>query len=75
MDFIESALNNPYTYKIKVLDVHVNKEIYQPKQYRYLGGVIRTNIIRLMIMGIGIIKSIYNILKHGMHRLLTKDLI
>ena len=23
--FIELALNNPYTYKIKVLDVHVNK--------------------------------------------------
>ena len=34
-DFIEIALSNPYTYKIKVLDVHVNKEIYQPKQYRY----------------------------------------
>ena len=39
--FIEIALNNPYTYKIKVLDVHVNKEIYQPKQYRFLGGVTR----------------------------------
>ena len=38
-DFIELTLTNPYTHKIKVLDVHVNKEIYQPKQYRYLGGI------------------------------------
>ncbi len=36
------ALSNPYTHKIKILDVHVNKEIYQPKQYRYLGGIKRT---------------------------------
>jgi hypothetical protein len=36
------VLKEPYTHKIKILDVHVNKEIYQPKQYRYLGGVIRT---------------------------------
>ena len=34
--FIENALSNPYTHKIEILDVHVNKEIYQPKQYRYL---------------------------------------
>ena len=40
-DFIEIALSNPYTHKIKILDVHVNKEIYQPKQYRYLGGITR----------------------------------
>ena len=39
--FIEIALSNPYTHKIKMLDVHVNKEIYQPKQYRYLGGITR----------------------------------
>jgi hypothetical protein len=30
--FIETALSNPYTHKIEILDVHVNKEIYQPKQ-------------------------------------------
>ena len=36
------TLSNPYTHKIKILDVHVNKEIYQPKQYRYLGGIHRT---------------------------------
>ena len=36
--FIELIIKNTYTYKIKILDVHVNKEIYQPKQYRYLGG-------------------------------------
>ena len=36
--FIELILKNTYTHKIKILDVHVNKEIYQPKQYRYLGG-------------------------------------
>jgi hypothetical protein len=35
------ALSNPYKYKIKILDVHVYKEIYQPKQYRYLGGLNR----------------------------------
>ncbi len=42
-DFIESTLYYSYTYKIKVLDVHVNEEICQPKQYRYLGGVTRFN--------------------------------
>ena len=41
--FIENALSNPYTHKIEILDVHVNKEIYQPKQYRYLGGLTRFN--------------------------------
>jgi len=41
-DFIELVLTQPYTHKIKILDVHVNKEIYQPKQYRYLGGINRT---------------------------------
>jgi hypothetical protein len=40
-DFIDVVLKEPYTHKIKILDVHVNREIYQPKQYRYLGGVIR----------------------------------
>ena len=44
-DFIELALSNPYTHKIKMLDVHVNKEIYQPKQYRYLGGITRFNTL------------------------------
>ena len=39
--FIETSLNNPYTHKIEILDVHVNKEIYQPKQYRFLGGIRR----------------------------------
>ena len=39
--FIEIMLDNPYTHQIKLLDVHVNKEIYQPKQYRYLGGLKR----------------------------------
>ena len=42
--FIDMTLSNPYTYKIEILDVHVNKEIYQPKQYRYLGGIRRYNI-------------------------------
>ena len=45
-DFLEIALSNPYTRKITVLDVHVNKEIYQPKQYRYLGGIKRTKYIK-----------------------------
>ena len=43
-EFIEMTLSNPYTHKIKILDVHVNKEIYQPKQYRYLGGIRRYNL-------------------------------
>mgnify|MGYP000932115616 CR=1 FL=1 len=42
--FIETSLNNPYTHKIEILDVHVNKEIYQPKQYRYLGGIKRFDL-------------------------------
>ncbi len=29
-DFIEIALSNTFTHKIKILDVHVNKEI-KPK--------------------------------------------
>ena len=40
-EFLEGALNNPYTHKIEIIDVHVNKEIYQPKQYRYLGALSR----------------------------------
>ncbi len=33
------GLDNTYTHQINKIDVHVNnKEIYQPKQYRYLGG-------------------------------------
>ncbi len=40
-DLIEISLDNQYTYKIKILDVHVNKEIYQAKQYRYLGVLKR----------------------------------
>ena len=40
-EFVDFTFKQPYTYKIKILDVHVNKEIYQPKQYRYLGGIIR----------------------------------
>ena len=40
-EFIDFTFKQPYTYKVKILDVHVNKEIYQPKQYRYLGGIIR----------------------------------
>ena len=65
--FLEIALSNPYTHKIKMLDVHVNKEIYQPKQYRYLGGITRFDKKKTNI--------IYNILKHGMHHLITKDSI
>ena len=42
--FIEHALDNPYTHKIKILEVHVNREIYQPKQYRYLGGIQRIDV-------------------------------
>jgi hypothetical protein len=41
-EFIDIILRQPYTHKIKILDVHVNREIYQPKQYRYLGGIKRT---------------------------------
>ena len=37
--FIQTVIGNTYTYKTKILDVHVNKEVYQPKQYRYLGAV------------------------------------
>ena len=37
--FIQTIIDNAYTHKIKILDVHVNKEVYQPKQYRYLGAI------------------------------------
>jgi hypothetical protein len=37
--FIDTVIGNAYTHKMKILDVHVNKEVYQPKQYRYLGAV------------------------------------
>jgi hypothetical protein len=37
--YIMYVIGNTYTHKMKILDVHINKEIYQPKQYRYLGGV------------------------------------
>ena len=40
-EFVDFTFKQPYTYKIKILDVHVNKEVYEPKQYRYLGGIIR----------------------------------
>ena len=66
-DFLEIALSNPYTYKIKLLDVHVNKEIYQPKQYRYLGGITRFDKRKTKIM--------YNISEHGIHHLIIKDSI
>ncbi len=36
---IETVIGNAYTHKMKILDAHVNKEGYQPKQYRYLGGI------------------------------------
>ena len=39
--YIDVILDHPYTHKIEILDVHVNKEIYQPKQYRYEGGLRR----------------------------------
>ena len=42
--FIDTVIYNAYTHKIKILDVHVNKEIYQPKQYRYLGGLNRYDV-------------------------------
>ena len=66
-DFLEIALSNPYTHKIKILDVHVNREIYQPKQYRYLGGVIRIDRKKK--------QEYIQYLKHGMHHLITKDSI
>ena len=47
-EFIDVALKEPYTHKIKILDVHVNKEIYQPKQYRYLGGMTRTKYYKII---------------------------
>ena len=31
-NFIDTVIYNAYTHKIKILDVHVNKEVYQPKQ-------------------------------------------
>ena len=43
-EFIDIILRQPYTHKIKILDVHVNREIYQPKQYRYLGGLNRYDV-------------------------------
>ncbi len=61
------SLSNPYTCKIKILDVHVNKTIYQPKRYRYLGGLKRHDFKKIKIM--------YNVSKHGMHHLITKVLI
>jgi hypothetical protein len=36
-EFIDVSMSASYTYKIKTLYLHANKEIYQPKQYRYLG--------------------------------------
>ncbi len=65
--YIETALSNPYTHKIEILDVHVNKEIYQPKQYRYLGGISRYDVKK--------IKIIYNFIKHGTRRTIIKDSI
>ncbi len=38
-EFIDVVLKEPYTHKIKILDVHVNREIYQPKQYRYFDQI------------------------------------
>ena len=35
--FIDTVIYNAYTHKIKILDFHDNKEVYQPTQYRYLG--------------------------------------
>jgi hypothetical protein len=37
-EFIDVTMREIYVYKIEILDVHVNREIYQPKQYRYLGA-------------------------------------
>jgi hypothetical protein len=36
-----AAWHPVFYHKIKILDVHVNKEIYQPKQHKYLGGLKR----------------------------------
>ena len=63
------TLDNPYTHKIKILDVHVNKEIYQPKQYRYLGGIKITKYDK------NDYKDYIQFLKHGMHHLIIKVLI
>ena len=38
---IENTQRNPFTRKIEILDVHVNKGIYKPKQYRYSGVLER----------------------------------
>ena len=43
-EFIDVSMSEGYVHKIKILDVHVNKEIYQPKQYRYLGAVHKYDI-------------------------------
>ena len=43
--FIDTVIYNAYTHKMKRLDVHVNKEVYQPKQYRYLGGVKKRQLL------------------------------
>ncbi len=37
-EFIDATMREIYVYKIEILDVHVNREIYQPRQYRYLGA-------------------------------------
>ncbi len=65
--FIETSLNNLYTHKIEILDVHVNKEIYQPKQYRFLGGIRRYDTRKIKIM--------FNFRKHGTRHSITKDSI
>ena len=43
----EREYENPdeiYVQKIEILDVHVNREIYQPQQYRYLGAERNYNV-------------------------------
>jgi hypothetical protein len=41
-EYIEVTLDHQYIYKVSIEEIHVNKEIYQPKQYRYIGGVKKT---------------------------------
>ena len=43
-DFIDVTMSEIYVQKIEILDVHVNREIYQPQQYRYLGAERNYNV-------------------------------
>jgi hypothetical protein len=38
-EYIEVTLDHQYIYKLSIKEMHVNKELYQQKQYRCIGGV------------------------------------